>query len=112
MPKGARVRADKGYCSANNRTHLQQNGWKDGIMHKADKNKPLTKRQQQFNTLVSKTRYAVERTFGSMSRWFNAGIARYVGKAKTHTQHLMEAMAYNLYRSPGIVMSNANLLAK
>lgn len=112
MPKGARIRADKGYSSANNRNHLKQNGLKDGIMHKADKNKSLPKRLQQFNTLVSKTRYAVERTFGSMGRWFNAGIARYVGKAKTHTQHLMEAMAYNLYRSPGIVMSNANLLAK
>jgi len=23
-----------------------------------------------------------------------------------HSQHLLEAIAYNLYRSPGIVMSN------
>jgi len=26
--------------------------------------------------------------------------------AKTHTQHLLEAIAYNLYRAPGIIISN------
>ena len=31
----------------------------------------------------------------------------YVGLAKTHTQHLMEAIAYNLYRTPGITAKNA-----
>jgi IS5 family transposase len=109
---GARVRADKGYCSASNRKYLKDNKLKDGIMHKAEKNKPLTSRQLQFNTIVSKIRYRVERTFGSMNSWFGAGIARYVGRAKTHTQHLLEAMAYNLYRSPGIVMSNSQILGE
>jgi IS5 family transposase len=31
---------------------------------------------------------------------------RYRGLAKTHTQHLIEAMVYNLYRTPGVIMSN------
>ena len=35
-----------------------------------------------------------------------AGVARYVGLAKTHAQHIMEAIAYNLYRTPGIIVSN------
>jgi len=112
IEKGSMVRADKGYSSAGNRNYLKSNGLKDGIMHKALKNKPLNNHQIKFNKLISKTRFKVERTFGSISRWFRTGIAKYVGKAKTHTQHLMEAIAYNLYRSPGIVMSNANLLAK
>lgn len=112
LAKGSRVRADKGYCSASNRKYLLDNGLKDGIMYKAVKNKPLTNTQTRFNRMVSKTRYKVERTLGGISRWFGGGIARYVGMAKTHTQHLMEAMAYNLYRSPGIVVSNANLLAR
>jgi transposase, IS5 family len=112
IAKGSRVRADKGYSSQSNRKYLRDNGLKDGIMYKAEKNKPLTNTQIRFNTMVSKTRYKVERTFGSISRWFGGGIARYVGIAKTHTQHLIEAIAYNLYRSPGIVMSNANLLTK
>ena len=112
LEKGSRVRADKGYSSKDNRKYLKEKGLKDGIMHKALKNKPLTNHQARFNKLVSKVRYKVERTFGSITRWFKASIARYVGQAKTHTQHLMEAIAYNLYRTPGIVMSNANILAK
>ncbi|MDK7763771.1 IS5/IS1182 family transposase, partial [Prevotella bivia] len=39
-------------------------------------------------------------------RWFRGGTARYVGLAKTHAQHIMEAVAYNLYRTPGIIVSN------
>lgn len=50
-------------------------------------------------------REKVERTFSSIKRWFQNIKARYRGLAKTHTQHIMEATAYNLYRSPGIVMS-------
>ncbi|KGF49430.1 transposase, partial [Prevotella amnii DNF00058] len=26
--------------------------------------------------------------------------------AKTHAQHIMEALAYNFYRTPGIIVSN------
>ena len=74
-------------------------------MNKAAKNRKLTEREIQFNKIVSKTRYKVERTFGSIKRWFGGGAARYVGLSKMHTQHLMEAIAYNLYRSPGIIMS-------
>lgn len=111
LQKGSRVRADKGYSSQANRKYLKDKELKDGIMHKASKNKPLTKQQQIFNKIVSKVRYKIERTFGGTRLWFRSGVARYMGKAKTHTQHLMEAMAYNLYRSPGIVMSNAQLIA-
>ena len=87
LKKGSRVRADKGYSSKSNRDYLKDNQLKDGIMHKAVKNKPLTSHQQTFNKLVSKVRYKIERTFGGTHRWFKTGIARYVGKAKTHTQH-------------------------
>jgi hypothetical protein len=38
--------------------------------------------------------YLVERIFGGMNRWFHCG-TRYVGLAKTHAQHLLEAIAYN-----------------
>ncbi len=30
--------------------------------------------------------------------------ARYVGVAKTHSQHALEAIGYNLYRAPGILV--------
>ena len=48
----------------------------------------------------------MERTFGGIKLWFKGGIARYRGMKKMHTQNLMEAMCYNLYRSPGIFASN------
>ena len=76
-------------------------------MHKATKNKPLTVLQIEFYGIISKARYKAERTIGSMKRWFRAATARYVGIGKTHTQYLMEAIAYNLYRSPNIVAKNA-----
>ena len=66
-----------------------------------------TKRQQRINVAISKIRYKVEHTFGSMHRWLGTGIARYVGLSKTHAQHIMESIAYNLYRTPGIIVSNS-----
>jgi IS5 family transposase len=112
LKKGARVKADKGYASADNRQLLKDKGYKDNIMHRATKNKLLTVWQTKFNQIISKTRYKIERTAGNMKRWFRAASARYIGILKTHTQHLMESIAYNLYRSPGIVAKNALLIGR
>ena len=106
LAQGTPVMADKGYDSAENREALSRMKLKSRIMHKAQKNRRLTERETAVNKAISKFRYAVERTYGSMHRWFGAGIARYVGLAKTHAQHIMEAIAYNLYRTPGIIVSN------
>ena len=73
---------------------------------KATRNKKLGKWALRFNKIIGKTRFKVERTFGGIKRWFQGGVARYRGIKKMHTQNLMEAICYNLYRSPGIVMSN------
>ena len=106
LMQGTPVMADKGYDSSGNREALSRMKLKSRIMHKAQKNRRLTERERAVNKAVSKVRYAVERTFGSMRRWFGAGVARYVGLAKTHAQHIMEAIAYNLCRTPGIIVSN------
>ncbi|MDD3876023.1 MAG: IS5 family transposase [Bacteroidales bacterium] len=104
--RGTWVKADKGYKSANNDEVIRKMKLKNHIMRKAPKKGTLPLREAQCNKLISKIRYKVERTFGSIKRWFGGGTARYIGLEKMHTQHLMEAMAYNLYRSPGIIMSN------
>ena len=52
----------------------------------------ITERQQRINVAISKMRYKVERTFGSMHRWYGTGIARYVGLSKTHTQHIVQSI--------------------
>ena len=107
LPRKALVYADKGYDSMENKETLKRMKLKSRIMHKGTRGHEITERQQRINITISKTRYKVERTFGSMHRWFGAGIARYVGLSKTHAQHIMESIAYNLYRTPGIIVSNS-----
>ncbi|PQB07517.1 hypothetical protein BST83_12820 [Polaribacter filamentus] len=106
LPKGIPLKADKGYQSKKNVAILKKRNLKNHILKKAVKNKPLTKWETRFNKLIGKTRFKVERTFGGIKLWFKGGIARYRGMKKMHTQNLMEAMCYNLYRSPGIFASN------
>ena len=100
------LKADKGYPSKKNTELLKQRKLKNHILKKAYKNKPLTDLEKKFNKLIGETRFKVERTFGGIKRWFSGGIARYRGIKKMHSQNLMEAMCYNLYRSPGIIASN------
>lgn len=100
--QGTWVKAYKGYKSKGNDDLLSGKPLKNHLMKKATKNKKLSPTEIRFNKLVCKVRYKVERTFGSINKWFRSGIARYIGIDKMHTQHLMEAIAYNLYRSRGI----------
>ena len=50
--------------------------------------------------------------FGGIKQWFAGGVARYRGIEKMHTQNLMEAICYNLYRLLGIVASNSQKMEK
>lgn len=106
LPEDIPLKADKGYQSEKNTQILKSRKLKNHILKKAKKNKPLTQWERRFNKLIGKTRFKVERTFGGIKRWFSGGVARYRGIDKMHTQNLMEALCYNLYRSPGIVASN------
>lgn len=94
------VYADKGYACENNNNIIKGKKLKNRILYKALKNNPLTELHKQINKKISQTRYKVERTFGSMKRWFKAEHTRYIGLEKTHSQHNLLAMCYNLYRQP------------
>ncbi len=102
--KKTAILADKGYKVPTNDDYLKNNKIKNRIQHKAYRNRPLGKWAIEFNKLISSIRWVVERTIGSMSRWFGAGRARYEGLVKTHAQHVMETIAHNLKRSPGLVL--------
>ena len=104
LPEKTNVYADKAYKSKKHDEMIKEKKLKNRVHHKATKNNPLTEWQLKFNKQVSKFRYTVERTFGSNVRWFKAGIAKYVGIAKTHTQHILESIAYNLKRSPVLIV--------
>jgi len=107
LPQNIPLKGDKGYQSKKNEALLKERKIKNHLLKKAKRNKPLTKWEKRYNKLIGKTRFKVERTFGGIKLWFKGGVARYRGIEKMHTQNLMEAMCYNLYRSPGIVMSNS-----
>ena len=109
LPRDIPLKADKGYQSKKNEALLKKRGLKNHILKKAKKNKPLTKWEKRFNKLIGKTRFKVERTFGGIKIWFLGGTAKYRGMEKMHTQNLIEALCYNLYRSPGIVASNSKI---
>ena len=107
LPKNIALKADKGYQSAKNTEILMKRELKNHILKKAKKGTPLKESEKKFNKLVGKVRFKVERTFGGIKSWFKGGIARYRGIKKMHTQNLMEAICYNLYRSPGIIAANS-----
>ena len=68
LPKDMTVYADKGYDSEENRQHLEEHRLLDGIMRKAHRKHPLSEAQTKRNRYLSKTRYVVEQSFGTLHR--------------------------------------------
>lgn len=104
LPNRTPIYADKGYFGKAYGSYLKARNLKDRRMIKGRANAPLSVRQEVFNHLIAKVRYPVERTFGSIKRWFRGGRARYKGLKKVALQNVIEAMAYNLYRLPALVV--------
>lgn len=103
--KAKRIMGDKGYASASNRELLKQKGFKDGLMHKAQKNKELTPRQKLINKLISKQRYIVEQGFGTLKRKFKFERASYTTKRKVQAQFTLKAICSNLLKAINKVFS-------
>ena len=97
------VHADKAYPSELHNVLLKSLQLKNGIQDKAVRGKPLSTRQRQRNTLITKVRYVVERTFGNQVIWFGSKVLRYCGLAKAHAWHVLQAMAYNMKRLPNLL---------
>lgn len=104
LPKGVEVLADKGYTSKGNSEHLRQSKLTDKIMRKAKRGQRLSEEEKEFNRLISKTRSKVERTFGSIRRWFKGGRCRYKGLLKTHGQNILESICHNIKRAPMMII--------
>jgi IS5 family transposase len=99
-----RVYADKGYASAKNRHHLRQGKIKSAIMHKAQRNKPLTKRQIQANKLISRRRYIIEQCFGTAKRLFGMARASYMSTTKVNAQVIMKGICMNLLKAANKIL--------
>ena len=99
LGEGSLVVADKGYCSETNRIYLAENDLLDGIMHKAVRNRPLTKSERAFNKALSGIRGKVERVFGTFKRTYGFSRSRYIGLAKVEAELLLKSIAFNLKKA-------------
>ena len=99
IAEGTTVYADKGYDSAENRQHLEEHQLLGGIMRKAHRNRPLTEVQTKRNRYLSKTRYVVEQSFGTLHRKFRYARAAYFGLCKVSAQSHLKAMCLNLLKA-------------
>ena len=99
IAEGTTVYADKGYDSKENRQHLGEHRLQDGIMRKAHRNRPLTEVQTKRNRYLSKTRYVVEQSFGTLHRKFRYARAAYFGLIKVSAQSHLKAMCLNLLKA-------------
>ena len=95
--------ADKAYDTVANRELLKAKKINNRILQKAVRNKPLTKRQKRRNILISKTRYKVERCFGTMKRKFNFARASYFCTIKVNAQALLKAMCFNALKAVNLI---------
>lgn len=95
---GGRVMADKAYASRKNREMLKGK-YRDGILRKAARGRPLRASEKRFNKLISKHRFRIEQCFGTMKRLFGLHRARYFGRDKTHAQLAMAAIGANLLKA-------------
>ena len=83
------VLADKGSESKANDRMLKDQGSKSSIVHKRDRNKPLSDRQKRYNKAINKTPWVVEQTFGSFKRWLGAGTTLLKGQDNLHSNHVL-----------------------
>ncbi len=79
MAEGTKIYAGKGYGGKANRILLQQKRLSDGIMRKAHRGRPLTEEESAKNKHMSKTRYVVEQSFGTLHCQFRCHHAVYFG---------------------------------
>ena len=99
LPKGTTVYADKDYDSEENRQHLEERWLQDGIMRKAHRNRPLSEAQTKRNRYLSKTRYVVEQSFGTLHRKFRYARSSYFGLIKVSAQSHLKAICLNLLKA-------------
>ena len=99
IAKDTTVYTDKGYDSEENRQHLEEHRLQDGIMRKAHRKHPLSGAQTKRNRYLSKTRYVIEQSFGTLHRKFRYARAAYFGLSKVSAQSHLKAMCLNLLKA-------------
>ena len=100
-----KVYGDKGYFGEPNRSFLNLNGIKDGIMRKDTTTAKLTKIEVDRNKRISKKRYIVEQYFGLSHLHNGAQRARFTTTIKNSWDTMCRQMAFNLFRGSKLLTS-------
>jgi IS5 family transposase len=103
LAEGDTVYADKGYHSVKNKEILELRNLNDRIMYKRKRNEPEDERIVERNKRISKQRYVVERTFGSLKRSYGWSRTRYIGLLKTTFYLQMRCLAFNIKRAMKLI---------
>lgn len=100
--KGVRVLYDKGAASQANSEALKEKKLRDGIMRKKPKGKAMSHWNKLRNKAISKRRFVVERTFGTLKHTYGLTRSRYIGLEKVSNEVSLKAIAYNLTRAANV----------
>jgi len=97
------VYGDKGYFGEPNRSFLNLNHIKEGIMRKDTSTAKLTDYEIERNKGISKKRYIVEQYFGLTHLYHGASRARFTTLYKNTIDAMMRQLAFNLFRGSKII---------
>ena len=96
--KGKPFYGDSAYRSAETAQRCKQRGIKDRTMHKAQKNRPLTKQQENWNKARAKVRARIEHVFARIDLFRNGKPLRCTGLARATVCLGLINIAHNLRR--------------
>ncbi len=99
---GVRVLYNKGAAYQANSEALKAQKLRGGIMHKKPKGKPMSYWNKVRNKAISKRRFVVERTFGTLKRIYGLARARYISLEKVANEVNLKAIAYHLTRAANV----------
>ena len=99
LPQGTEIQGDKGYAGEPNRRFLAQGGFRDGLMRKAWRNKPLAEADKLWNAAISRTRWIIERAFGLLKQVQGFKRSRYRGLVKVEMEFHLHALVHNLKKA-------------
>jgi IS5 family transposase len=71
------------------------------VLNKAKRNRPLNFWETVHNRLISRKRFIVERSFGTLKKWYGLARVRYLGFARVQRQVLLNAIAFKKYSPLG-----------
>jgi len=101
--------ADKAYISEERKRSCRHRGVYWGVLDRASRNHPLSRRQERRNRQKSSVRSHVEHPFAWMKRLMGYRKTRYRGLLKNAAHALLIATAYNLKRLDSVLrMEMAN----